>query len=296
MPKKSARARFAVGLISGTSMDGVDAALVEIRGSAERPRVKLRVFESLAYPEWLRQPLLDVAAQKKATAGGISTINFVLGKVFAGAANSVVVAGGVSPKQISVIGSHGQTVYHQGRPEMADVTGRCPANTFQIAEPAVIAEMTGIPVVADFRTADIAAGGEGAPLVPMVDYLLLRDVREDAEKNRIYLPAEDLARFAVSPGTFQPRERFVQLMRFEADRAWRFYEEGVRLLDLVSADSRSSLWTLIRIYSGILAKIESIHYDVLAKPHPGLSNLEKAWIMLRAGTGLWKPGLCPRHT
>ena len=85
-------------------------------------------------------------------------------------------------------------------------------------------------------------------------------------------------------------------MRFEADRAWRLYEEGVRLLEVVSSDSQASLWTLIRIYSGILAKIEAIHYDVLANPHPGLSRLEKAWIMLRAGAGLWKSGLCPRHT
>jgi phytoene/squalene synthetase len=85
-------------------------------------------------------------------------------------------------------------------------------------------------------------------------------------------------------------------MRFQADRAWRLYEEGSVLLELVNRDSRSALWTLMRIYSGILAKIESIHYDVLARPHPGLSSLEKAWIMLRAGTGLWKSGLCHRHT
>jgi phytoene/squalene synthetase len=74
------------------------------------------------------------------------------------------------------------------------------------------------------------------------------------------------------------------------------YEQGSELLSLVDSDSRAALWTLMRIYSGILAKIESIHYDVLARPHPGLSSLEKAWIMLRAGAGLWKSGLCPRHT
>jgi phytoene synthase len=128
---------------------------------------------------------------------------------------------------------------------------------------------------------------------------ILRDVAEDFAMGRVYLPQEDLVRFGCTQQDLSgpvASRGFVQLMRFQADRAWQFYEEGVRLLDLVSADSRSSLWTLIRIYSGILAKIESIHYDVLAKPHPSLSNLEKAWIMLRAGTGLWKPGLCPRHT
>src|SRR5262245_598586 len=128
---------------------------------------------------------------------------------------------------------------------------------------------------------------------------ILHDVAEDFSMGRIYLPQEDLRRYGCAQGDLSSRiasPSFVQLMRFEADRAWGFYEEGVPLLDLISRDSRAALWTLVRIYSGILAKIESIHYDVLAKPHPGLSSLEKAWIMLRAGTGLWKPGLCHRHT
>jgi len=128
---------------------------------------------------------------------------------------------------------------------------------------------------------------------------ILRDVAVDFSMGRIYLPQEDLRRFGcteqdLSGAVASPA--FVQLMRFQADRAWRLYEEGSVLLELVNRDSRSALWTLMRIYSGILAKIESIHYDVLARPHPGLSSLEKAWIMLRAGTGLWKSGLCPRHT
>jgi phytoene synthase len=116
---------------------------------------------------------------------------------------------------------------------------------------------------------------------------------------RVYLPQEDLVRFActhqdMSADTASPA--FVALMKFEADRAWQYYEEGARLQDLIHEDSRAALWTLTRIYSGVLRKIETIHYDVLARPHPGLSRLEKAWIMIRAGTGLWKPGLCPRQT
>jgi phytoene synthase len=128
---------------------------------------------------------------------------------------------------------------------------------------------------------------------------ILRDVAEDFSMGRIYLPQEDLRRFGCTEQDLLgavASPAFVQLMRFEADRAWRLYEEGSVLLELVNRDSRSALWTLMRIYSGILAKIESIHYDVLARPHPGLSSLEKAWIMLRAGTGLWKSGLCHRHT
>lgn len=128
---------------------------------------------------------------------------------------------------------------------------------------------------------------------------ILRDVAEDFTMGRVYLPQNDLKQFGCTEQDLSSRAAgpaFVQLMRFEADRAWGLYEQGSELLNLVDNDSRAALWTLMRIYSGILAKIESIHYDVLARPHPGLSKLEKAWIMLRAGAGLWKSGLCPRHT
>ena len=127
---------------------------------------------------------------------------------------------------------------------------------------------------------------------------ILRDVAEDFAMGRVYLPQEDFAQFGCTPqdlarGVASPG--FLQLMQFEANRTWRLYEEGVQLLNLISVDSQASLWTLIRIYSGILAKIEDIRYDVLAKPHPSLSRLEKAWIVLRAGAGLRKRALCPRH-
>ena len=121
---------------------------------------------------------------------------------------------------------------------------------------------------------------------------ILRDIPEDFSMGRIYLPQEDLRRFNCSEqdlGSRTASSAFVELMRFEAKRAWTFYDEGSRLLNLISPDSQAALWTLIRIYSGILRKIETIHYDVLAKPHPRLSTAEKAWIMVRAGTGLWKP-------
>jgi phytoene synthase len=128
---------------------------------------------------------------------------------------------------------------------------------------------------------------------------ILRDVAEDFAMQRVYLPQEDLVRFGCAENDLASPvagPAFVRLMQFEAERAWKFYEEGSPLLNLISGDSQSSLWTLIRIYSGILSKIESIHYDVLAKPHPSLSNVTKAWIMLRAGAGFWKPGTCARPT
>jgi phytoene synthase len=128
---------------------------------------------------------------------------------------------------------------------------------------------------------------------------ILRDVPEDYAMGRVYLPLEDLKRFGCVEsdlGKSAATPAFVELMRFEAARAWQYYSEGAPLISLISPDSRAALWTLERIYSRILEKIEAIGYDVLAKPHPGLSTAEKAWIMVRAGAGLWKPDLCLRHT
>ena len=128
---------------------------------------------------------------------------------------------------------------------------------------------------------------------------ILRDVSEDYAMGRVYLPQEDLDRFGCTEsdlGIPVASPGFVELMRFECDRAWRYYAEAAPLLQLISVDSQAALWTLSRIYSRILEKIEAIGYDVLSKPHPRLSAAEKAWIMLRGGTGLWKPELCLRHT
>jgi 15-cis-phytoene synthase len=128
---------------------------------------------------------------------------------------------------------------------------------------------------------------------------ILRDVAEDYRMGRIYLPQDDLKRFGCAEtdlGASSANPAFLELMRFEVSRAWNYYSEANPLLQLVHRDSRSALWALRRIYSGILEKIEAIGYDVLSRPHPSLSTVKKTWIMVRAGTGFWKPELCLPHT
>jgi anhydro-N-acetylmuramic acid kinase len=187
--------------MSGTSMDGIDAALVRLTGSADQPQVRLLAFDTFPYPPEVKEWLMGVAAGELTSAGGISRLNFLLGELFASAALGVCRVAHVSPGSVSVIGSHGQTVFHQGRLEL--IPGHSEAagpSTLQIAEPAVIAERTGAPVVADFRTADMAAGGQGAPLVPMVDYLLLRDAR----KGTVALNVGGIANVTVIPAKAKP--------------------------------------------------------------------------------------------
>ena len=203
MPKKvSCGARLVMGLISGTSMDGIDAALVRISGPPAKPRVRLVAFETLAYSVSVRQTILRVATGQAATAGEISQLNFLLGELFAGAAQRACRKAGISVSRLAAIGSHGQTIYHQGSPTREG--GRSIASTLQIAEPSVIAVRTGAPVVADFRPADMAAGGQGAPLVPLVDYLLLRDAR----RGTVALNIGGIANFTVIPAGAKAEQVF----------------------------------------------------------------------------------------
>lgn len=110
---------------------------------------------------------------------------------------------------------------------------------------------------------------------------ILRDVREDAEKDRVYLPAEDLARFAVSAPAFVPRERFIELMRFEGQRARDYYRESAPLVGLIDRGSQASLRALIGIYSRLLDRIEASDYDVLAR-RVRVPTWEKLWVLMRS--------------
>ncbi len=184
-------------------MDGIDAALVRLTGPPDKPRVSLLKFVTFPYSSEVRFQIMRVAAGDPCGAGEVSRLNFLLGELFAKAALRVCRAAHVSPRRVSVVGSHGQTVYHQGRPESSPGQKLAVGpNTLQIAEPAVIAERTGVPVVADFRTADVAAGGQGAPLVPMVDYLLL----QHAQKGTVALNIGGIANVTVIPAQAKPGE------------------------------------------------------------------------------------------
>src|SRR5260370_21403050 len=168
----AAKPMLVLGLMSGTSADGIDVALARISGAPPHLNAKLLGRTSFSFPPALRKEILRVAEQQPISAGELSQLNFRLGEIFADAATAACRKFRVSPKRITLIGSHGQTIFHQGK--SANFLGRPTASTLQIGEPAVIAARTGITTVGDFRPADIALGGHGAPLVPFADYLLYR--------------------------------------------------------------------------------------------------------------------------
>lgn len=163
-----------VGLMSGTSGDGVDAALVEISGRGQSITARTLAAQTLAYPRSLQQRILT--ASVSGTVAEICHLNALLGEWFADAALQVIRQAKLRSADVALIGSHGQTVHHLPHGIQAPGVGSI-RSTLQIAEPAVIAERTGITTIANFRARDIAAGGQGAPLTPAAHALLLKHPR-----------------------------------------------------------------------------------------------------------------------
>ena len=192
------KSMLVLGLMSGTSADGIDVALARISGAPPHLSAKLLGHTSSKFPSALRKEILRVAEQRPITAGELSQLNFRLGEVFAEAALAACRTFRVSPKRIALIGSHGQTIFHQGKP--APYLGRLTSSTLQIGDPSVIAARTGITTVGDFRPADIALGGQGAPLVPYADYLLYRHEK----LGRVSLNLGGIANITVIPASAKP--------------------------------------------------------------------------------------------
>ena len=194
--------RHVVGMMSGTSVDGVDAALVEISGTDSEPKVKLLAFENKPYPPQVREKIFSLFTPANATVDKVGYMNFLLGEIYAKSALSVIEKAGMKPDEIDVIGSHGQTIWHAPIPESPD--GIPVAYTVQIGEGSVIAERTGILTVSDFRVADMAAGGQGAPLVPFSEYLLYRREKETILLQNI----GGIGNMTVMPAGAKPRDVF----------------------------------------------------------------------------------------
>ena len=228
------RARLRVaGLMSGTSADGVDVAIADI----DRRGVRLLAFDTFAYPRVVQEQVFRAFDGGSAGVGDISDLNFRLGAVFAEVLKRLGRRASVPMSSIDLIGSHGQTVYHN--PQGRVWAGRRVRSTLQVGEPSVIAQETGITTVADFRPRDMAAGGEGAPLVPYADYVLFRHRRRNRAIQNIggianvtWLPGggdlADVIAFDTGPGNMMI-DRAVQLMtggKRHFDRAGKVAARG----------------------------------------------------------------------
>src|ERR1700685_4061843 len=163
------------GVMSGTSADGINVALVRVPGRRSAPAKPGAAFDLLGhaeypYPKAVRAAVLAAMNASRTSVADLARLNFLLGELYADAILATQRNFGI---KVQLAGCHGQTLYHQGEPRF--FLGRKIATTWQTGEGAVVAARGGVPVVSDFRPADMAAGGKGAPLVPYLDYLLFRD-------------------------------------------------------------------------------------------------------------------------
>lgn len=221
----AARMRVAIGLMSGTSADGIDAVAAEVSGCGLGMRARVRAHVHVPYPPALRRRVLAVMAPARTRTEELCRLDVQLGERFANAALRLMRAARLRPADVTVVGSHGQTVCHLPRV----------AATLQLGRAAVIAARAGVPVVSDFRSADLAVGGGGAPLVPWTDWVLLRSHHRDrivqnvgGIANLTWLPAGggpgDVFAFDTGPGNMVIDE----LVRI-ATRGRRSYDRDGRM-------------------------------------------------------------------
>ncbi|MBE0534211.1 MAG: anhydro-N-acetylmuramic acid kinase [Phycisphaerae bacterium] len=223
-----------IGLMSGTSADGVDAAAVDL----DRDGLNVLAFATFPYSQALRTAVFRLFNPETSQVDDICRLNVLLGEVFADAVLKLCDKGGIARESVDLIGSHGQTIYHDpvGRRSGRKVI----RSTLQIGEPSVVAERTGITTVADFRPRDMAAGGQGAPLVPYADYILFAGTDKcraiqniGGIANVTWLPPKcnpgDIVAFDTGPGNMVI-DRMAEIVtggRMKYDRNGRIATSGI---------------------------------------------------------------------
>ncbi|MGH9555122.1 MAG: anhydro-N-acetylmuramic acid kinase, partial [Terriglobales bacterium] len=222
------------GVMSGTSADGINVALVRIAGQGLRTRFRLLAHRQYPYPREVRRAVLGAMNARSARVADLARLNFLLGELYAGAVLKTLRRSRM--KSVDLVGCHGQTIYHQGDP--AKFLGRRIAATWQTGEGAVVAARVGAPVVSDFRCSDLAAGGKGAPLVPFLDYLAYRHPRSGrilqnlgGIGNLTAIPPgaapEEVIAFDTGPGSMVIDALMERLFRKPYDRDGRVAARGI---------------------------------------------------------------------
>ena len=186
------------GIMSGTSADGINVAIAQLLGRGFATRLRLIAHEEFPYPARVRSALLGLMNAQRADVADLARMNFLLAELYAAAVQQTQRRSRVA--RIDLIGCHGQTIYHQGDPR--EFLGRRLAVTWQLGEGSTLAERVGAPVVSDFRPADMAAGGKGAPLVPLLDYVVFRH----RARGRILQNIGGIANLSTIPASARPSD------------------------------------------------------------------------------------------
>lgn len=246
----AARPMIVAGVMSGTSADGVDVALVQIAPGRTRPTLALLAHEGFAYSAPLRRAVLGAMNASSTSTPELARLNWRLALAYAEAVRAASAKHHILPQ---LVGCHGQTLYHQGA--ASSFLGRKFACTWQAGEPAVVAQELHIPVVSNFRPADMAAGGQGAPLVPLLDYVLFADARRGRVLQNIggianltAIPAgagaESLIAFDTGPGNMVMDALAGTLLGKKFDRNGEAAARGTVLSPVLRAVLRNPYFSL----------------------------------------------------
>jgi anhydro-N-acetylmuramic acid kinase len=243
-----------IGLMSGTSVDGIDAAVVRLDGAPPTLVWKVLGHSHFLFTPELRTEIFACFRPETGSVDRLCRLNFALGRAFGAAALDAVHDAGLSMAEIDLIGSHGQTLWHE--PLVGGM-----GSTLQLGEPAIIAEMTGVTVVSNFRTRDMSAGGQGAPLVPLVDWLLLSHPTKIRTAQNIG---------GIANVTFLPPVSVIETQSIDIRGVFAFDTgPGNMLIDEAVRLATEGAWNFDR--DGILAAQgqvdESLLSDWLAEPY-----------------------------
>ncbi len=187
------KTKLIAGLMSGTSLDGIDAVLVRVHGHGPATKYEQLAFVTHPFPKGVKEFVLENSLPGHGSVDALCSMSILLAHLFADAVKAVAAEAGIPLESIDLIGSHGQTVHHM--PQEQKLFGKRITSTLQLGDPSTIAKLTGITTVGDFRTGDMALGGEGAPLVPYFDYVAFRS----AAKKRALLNIGGIANITVLP-------------------------------------------------------------------------------------------------
>lgn len=188
---KEKNPKIIVGLMSGTSADGVDVAVVKVYNSGTKTKVETLGWKTFAFDEGLKKMILRNSQPETSKVDEICRLNFLLAQIYVDSIFKTLDELGIKPSEVDLIGSHGQTIQHL--PNEVEIFGYKVKATLQVGDPGVIAKLSGIPTVGNFRVGDVALGGEGAPLVPYFDYLIFRSNK----LNRLVLNIGGIANFTI---------------------------------------------------------------------------------------------------
>ncbi|SDC95261.1 anhydro-N-acetylmuramic acid kinase [Priestia aryabhattai B8W22] len=244
---------YAVGLMSGTSLDGIDAALVQIEGSGYESKVKLLHFITMPFSSQLKREIEQAISVESSNVQLICSLNFKLGYAFADAVKRLCQKAEFSLEHVDVIGSHGQTIYHQPY-----ASGNTAMSTLQIGEPAVIAYETKTKVVANFRVMDMAAGGQGAPLVPHTERILY----SHADRTRLLQNIGGIGNVTLIP----PKHSPIPIVAFDTGPGNMMIDEACQQLFNVSFDENGRLAAGGKIISELLEDCMNHDYMKLSPP------------------------------